>query len=339
MIESKKLQELLAGVLGDFDPGKSLIDQGLDSFGAVRVQRGNANQFDVDVPLSEFLRDAPAAELVDTVSRTVGGAAPSPESPARAEAAPGPVDRDSSPLTPVQATYWVGRHGDYPLGGISTRFYLEFDLLHDGDRTAFVGHLEEARNRMVDAEFARRYLQSLQAFADGDVDASSVTADRPAASVARALDASGLSAGEVERRLSVFTRHLAGLAELSAPTLSGVPALLVEVGERSPANSGVGMGVDDAVGVEKLGWGDALPAATEVATVAAHHYSLLNDPALRDVVRLVGGFLARIGDELDAGREEVARPAGDERLGAEHGSGGRPTPAESRTKESVDGGE
>ncbi|MGV3114662.1 amino acid adenylation domain-containing protein [Corynebacterium freneyi] len=150
MIESKKLQELLAGVLGEFNPGKSLIDQGLDSFGAVRVQRGIANQFDVDVPLSEFLRDAPAAELVDTISRTVGGAAPSRESPARAEAAPGPVDRDSSPLTPVQATYWVGRHGDYPLGGISTRFYLEFDLLHDGDRTAFVGHLEEAWNRVVD---------------------------------------------------------------------------------------------------------------------------------------------------------------------------------------------
>lgn len=150
MIESKKLQELLAGVLGDFDPGKSLIDQGLDSFGAVRVQREIANQFYVDVPLSEFLRDAPAAELADTVSRTVGGAAPSPESPVRAEVAPGPVDRDSSPLTPVQATYWVGRHEDYPLGGISTRFYLEFDLLHDGDCSAFVGHLEEAWNRVVD---------------------------------------------------------------------------------------------------------------------------------------------------------------------------------------------
>ena len=101
-MESKKLQELLAGVLGDFDTGKSLIDQGLDSFGAVRVQREIANQFDVDIPLSEFLRDAPAAELADTVSRTVGGAAPSPESPARVESAPGPVDRDSSPCTTIR---------------------------------------------------------------------------------------------------------------------------------------------------------------------------------------------------------------------------------------------
>lgn len=211
-------------------------------------------------------------------------------------------------------------------------------ILLDSNSPDLIRALTGMDEAEVDAEFARRYLQSLQAFADGDVDASSVTAERPAASVARALDASGLSAGEVERRLSVFTRHLAGLAELSAPTLAGVPALLVEAGERSPANSGVGMGVDDAVGVEKLGWGDALPAATEVATVAAHHYSILKDPALQDVVRLVGGFLARIGDELDAGREEAARPAGDDRPGADHGPGGRPTPAESRTKEPVDGG-
>ena len=83
--------------------------------------------------------------------------------------------------------------------------------------------------------------------------------------------------------LGVFTRHLAGLARLTAQPLANVPTLLAVAGQRSPANSGVGMGVDDAVDDEFLGWGSNLPEETTVVVVPGHHYTVLSEPGLSGI--------------------------------------------------------
>lgn len=132
----------------------------------------------------------------------------------------------------------------------------------------------------VDAEFARRYVRSLQAFGELDVDDSEIMANNPAQSASTVLARQGLAMPGIDNRLSVFTRHLAGLARLTAQPLTEVKTLLAVAGRRSPANSGVGMGVDDAVDDELLGWGTNLPADTTVIVVPGHHYTVLSEPSL-----------------------------------------------------------
>ncbi|MDX6940846.1 hypothetical protein, partial [Enterobacter kobei] len=65
------------------------------------------------------------------------------------------VDRESVPdtfaLSPVQSTYWVGRGDDYPLGGVSTYFYSEYEVVTPPgtDALSTVSELESAWNRVV----------------------------------------------------------------------------------------------------------------------------------------------------------------------------------------------
>nr|WP_241802695.1 thioesterase domain-containing protein [Corynebacterium diphtheriae] len=153
-------------------------------------------------------------------------------------------------------------------------------VLIDSNSPDRIRALTGMNDREVDAEFARRYLRSLQAFGAKAVDASAVTESDPASGVARALAGQGLALKDVERRISVFTRHLAGLAQLRARPLVDVPTLLVIAEYQSPANSGVGMGVDDARDTEHLGWGDNLPTSTTEIMVPGHHYSVLSAPGL-----------------------------------------------------------
>lgn len=116
---------------------RPLVDAGLESFRAVAVQRMIADHAGVVVPLREFLGAASPADLARCVHAQGGSADHSDDhsddhSAGRGDRAASPAGVHDSidgpfPLTPVQTSYWIGRGPDYPLGGVSTHFYFEFD--------------------------------------------------------------------------------------------------------------------------------------------------------------------------------------------------------------------
>lgn len=118
---------------------------------------------------------------------------------------------------------------------------------HSPDRIRHISGINDAE---VDAEFARRYVNSLHQFSQDTASSS-------------------------QEGLQVFTRHLIGLADMTAPVATGIPTLLVIAADQSPVNSGVGMGVDDARGEKLLGWDGKLPDDAVIVHVTGHHYSML----------------------------------------------------------------
>ncbi|MDO4609789.1 type I polyketide synthase [Corynebacterium sp.] len=139
-----------------------------------------------------------------------------------------------------------------------------------------------------------RHLRSIAAFVgletpDGDADVL----------MRRLVDAGAFrDADAAEERLGVFARHLDGLGDHEASELDeSVPVLLMRAGRTSPCNSGEGMGVDDA-DEPLLGWRGLIRGPVSEHEIDAHHYSLLRDPALPEVVRLIDDALRRwTGDD------------------------------------------
>ena len=129
-----------------------LRDQGIDSFSAVQLQRYLGDELEILIPLNELMGPA---TLSDTFTKCTQ-ATRSQTTPARtssknaAHAADYP-DQGPWPLTPVQSAYWVGRGDDYPLGGVSARFYQEFHVpIPESETvTAFIQRLETAWNEVV----------------------------------------------------------------------------------------------------------------------------------------------------------------------------------------------
>ncbi|MBB4136293.1 amino acid adenylation domain-containing protein [Gordonia humi] len=128
---------------------QSLVDAGLESFRAVAVQRAIADHTGVLVPLREFLGEACAADLARYIRAHEGDQVPD-RAAAVGEGAPVRAD-GSFALTPVQTSYWIGRGPDYPLGGVSTHFYFEFDrTVTDGSPDDEITALEHSWNVVVD---------------------------------------------------------------------------------------------------------------------------------------------------------------------------------------------
>ncbi|MBB1054469.1 amino acid adenylation domain-containing protein [Dietzia sp. B44] len=147
-------------------PGK-LVDLGLDSLSAVRLQRLLVERTGVRVPLRDFVGDID----LESLERRCAAAEMSPGRSTERSAAVSPAgeggvddggesstdgaDRESVPgtfaLSPVQSTYWVGRGDDYPLGGVSTYFYSEYEIAPPPgtDALSTVRELESAWNRVV----------------------------------------------------------------------------------------------------------------------------------------------------------------------------------------------
>ncbi|WP_166655471.1 non-ribosomal peptide synthetase [Actinorugispora endophytica] len=129
---------IVAEVLGideaDVDPGLPLTSLGLESFTAVRLRRRLRDDADLDLPLTAFLGGA-------TVATVAAGAAEPGEEPGA---------DDGFPLTPLQTAYWIGRDPAFPMGGVATFYYHEYDRLPGGDPETDLERLTAAWNRLVE---------------------------------------------------------------------------------------------------------------------------------------------------------------------------------------------
>ncbi|WP_052684918.1 non-ribosomal peptide synthetase [Lentzea aerocolonigenes] len=135
--ESKRgeVGSCVAEVLGisrdDLVPDVPLTSLGLESFLAVRLRRRLRDRLGLDLPLTAFLGQASLLSL-------------------EALADGRPENEESFPLTPVQAAYWVGRDPAFPLGGVATFYYYEYDRNPvAADQETDLKRLEEAWNGLV----------------------------------------------------------------------------------------------------------------------------------------------------------------------------------------------
>ncbi|MGA9870215.1 MAG: SDR family NAD(P)-dependent oxidoreductase, partial [Rhodococcus sp. (in: high G+C Gram-positive bacteria)] len=202
--------------------------------------------------------------------------------------------------------------GGWLLGGWSMGGSLAQEMarqLHDdGERTALIVMLDsndptyitaiDGTAATVELEVARRHLGALESFLDidlgiGDAAWNEIVELEPDArnSVIAAKLRSRKLLGPRDDGLSrreVFGRHLAALAR-HTPRLhpdADTETLLVRCTRRAPNNSGIGMGIDDTPSAfsADLGWSRHLAGRLTVVAADAHHYSMLREPALDDVV-------------------------------------------------------
>ena len=156
----------------------------------------------------------------------------------------------------------------------------------------------------LEGQVAVRQLHALEAFLGVDLQAGpedvrhlvGMPADRLYTQVAERLRRHRLlGAGEsAQVRVEVLTRHLDALARHRATSVAGgdFETLLVRCTRRSPRNSGIGMGVDDASDLPDLGWSQHLPDRVRVAEVDTHHYGVLHPPGLTAVSEAVNTALS-----------------------------------------------
>ncbi|MBE1584195.1 amino acid adenylation domain-containing protein [Nonomuraea angiospora] len=112
---------------GEVDADARLTELGLESFTAVRLRRRLHERIGADLPIASFLGEASARSIARWVT---------PEDAA-------------FPLTAAQSAYWVGRDPAFPLGGVATFFFHEYDRRPD-DRPADLDRLEQAWNVLVE---------------------------------------------------------------------------------------------------------------------------------------------------------------------------------------------
>ncbi|WP_280382020.1 type I polyketide synthase [Nocardia wallacei] len=205
--------------------------------------------------------------------------------------------------------------GPYRLGGWSMGGIVAHELarrLRAAGETVALLVLVDAniadRIRHSDIGFWSRYLGSLEAFLDIDLESTTLGEgfeQRPEgdqhAEVDRRLAAAGLAGrDETAQRLreSIFRRHLRALGDHTTGVLDGdgLETLVVRAEFAAPRNSGVGMGVDDCTDLPDLGWGAHTKGRLDLHTAAAHHYALLREPAVDTVADLVSQALARTED-------------------------------------------
>ncbi|WP_155060257.1 non-ribosomal peptide synthetase [Streptomyces blattellae] len=144
--------DCIAEVLGtqsdSITPNTPLSALGLESFTAVRLRRRIRERTDADLPLTAFLDGATAEDIANRLVTEVRADAPDDtKTPDAAENSQ--HDGAPFPLTPVQASYFVGRQEGLPLGGVATFYYYEYDRLTENPVTD-LQRLEAAWNRLIE---------------------------------------------------------------------------------------------------------------------------------------------------------------------------------------------
>ncbi|MFK4105643.1 amino acid adenylation domain-containing protein [Streptomyces sp. NPDC019531] len=121
---------------------------GLESFTAVRLRRRIRERTAADLPLTAFLDGATAEDIAKRLAAEVQADAPD-DTKTPDVAAVSQHDGAPFPLTPVQASYFVGREEGLPLGGVATFYYYEYDRVAE-DPVTDLQHLEAAWNRLIE---------------------------------------------------------------------------------------------------------------------------------------------------------------------------------------------
>ncbi|OLT46054.1 hypothetical protein BJF85_17870 [Saccharomonospora sp. CUA-673] len=139
-------EEVLGTAPGTLDADTPLPQLGLESFTAVRLRRRLREDFGQDLPLTAFLGSATIRSVAHGITDPDGDeGAPETAEASATSASTG----DSFPLTPIQAAYWVGREPAFPLGGVATFFYREYDRTPQQPAEADLEALTSAWNRLV----------------------------------------------------------------------------------------------------------------------------------------------------------------------------------------------
>ncbi len=133
------LGEVLGVADETLDTDTPLIELGLESFTAVRLRRRLREDFGLELPLAAFLGAA-------TISSVAHGITDPGTGDQERNGDPGD---GSFPLTPIQSAYWVGRDPAFPLGGVATFFYREYDRVPAQRAEDDLANLSEAWNRLV----------------------------------------------------------------------------------------------------------------------------------------------------------------------------------------------
>ncbi|TDD35777.1 non-ribosomal peptide synthetase [Saccharopolyspora elongata] len=124
------LAEVMDVPTGSIETDTPLVELGLESFTAVRLRRRLREELELDLPLTAFLGAATVRSIADGVVE------------------PGEAT-GSFPLTPIQSAYWVGRDSAFPLGGVATFFYREYDRIPAADPESDLDRLSSAWNALV----------------------------------------------------------------------------------------------------------------------------------------------------------------------------------------------
>lgn len=137
----------------EVDPDATLTSLGLNSFTAIRLRRRLLDHGGTDLSLSSFLgpttpRTLAACIVIDKASPVSGDDGEPCDVPSHPQ--PDTDEGDPSfPLTPIQAAYFVGRDPAFPLGGVATYYYSEFDRFPVGRPEDDLAALGAAWNRLV----------------------------------------------------------------------------------------------------------------------------------------------------------------------------------------------
>ncbi|REE95073.1 non-ribosomal peptide synthetase [Thermomonospora umbrina] len=161
-VSVEEIAELVAEVLGlpleAVGPDTGLTLLGLESFTAVRLRR-RLGDLGLDLPMTAFLGDATARTIADGITdpgmsadtRTSAEGITEPGVNDDARGLAGSGGGGGFPLTPLQTAYWIGREPSFPLGGVATFYYREYDRVPGAEGPeADLTRLTAAWNRLVE---------------------------------------------------------------------------------------------------------------------------------------------------------------------------------------------
>ncbi|MGH3368861.1 MAG: phosphopantetheine-binding protein, partial [Nocardioidaceae bacterium] len=124
---------------------RTLLQLGLDSLRVMELRSALHNELGVLLPLSDVGADTVAGLAGQLAERLPESRWELPNEPAPVLAGDPEACHEPFPLTDLQQAYLVGRGGEFPLGGVGTHFFAEFD--GEGLDTA---RLRTALDRMVE---------------------------------------------------------------------------------------------------------------------------------------------------------------------------------------------